>query len=75
MAKNILNMIIWHPEMETKKCRITYVHRGMPGNLKTIEGILIDKLEQGFLMLKDGAQIPYHRIVRIEYKNEIIYGK
>ena len=75
MVKNVLDMILWHPKMEIKKCKITYVHRGSKGNLKTIEGSHITKLERGFLILDEGTQIPCHRIVKIECNNEIIWNK
>ena len=60
MAKNILNMILWHPEMDVEKTRVTYVHRGARGNLKTISGSSIESLEGGFLILNEGTHIPYH---------------
>ena len=51
MAKNILNMILWHPEMRIDQAKISYIHRGAPGNLKTIKGSFVDRLENGFLIL------------------------
>ena len=62
MAKNILNMVLWHPRMKINQAKISYIHRGAPGNLKTIKGSFIDRLENGFLILNDGTQIPFHRI-------------
>jgi len=53
MAKNILGMILWHPEMDIGKCNITYIHRGVPGNLKKITCSRISSLERGFLILCD----------------------
>ncbi|AEG19117.1 MAG: RNA repair domain-containing protein [Methanobacterium paludis] len=75
MAKNIINMILWHPEMEIDGTKITYIHRGVQGNLKTIDGISIEKLEGGFLILKEGTHIPYHRIVKIEFDNKVLWKK
>jgi uncharacterized protein len=75
MAKNVIDMILWHPKMEIKKCKITYVHRGAPGNLKTIAGEQISKLERGFLILNDNTQIPCHRLVKIECNGKIIWNK
>lgn len=75
MAKNVLNMILWHPEMNISQAEITYVHRGARGNLKTIEGSSVDNLKGGFLILKDGTQIPFHRIIKIEYKNRLLWMK
>jgi len=75
MAKNILNMILWHPEMEIGHTKISYIHRGASGNIKTIQGSLIDKIENGFLVLNDETQIPFHRLIRIEYEDELIWKK
>ena len=75
MAKNVLDMILWHPDMDIKLSKITYIHRGAKGNLKTIEGQHITKLERGFLILDEETQIPYHRIIKIEYNGTIIWSK
>ena len=68
-------MILWHPEMDINKAKITYVHRGAKGNLKTINGDFVEGLKGGFLILKDGAQIPCHRIVKIELKDRLLWKK
>ena len=75
MAKNVLDMILWHPKMDFNKCSVTYVHRGAPGNLKKIGCTKISSLERGFLILDDETQIPCHRIVKIEYEDQIIWKK
>ena len=75
MARNTINMILWHPEMQITETEITYIHRGAPGNLKTINGDSIDRLDRGFLILKEGIQIPLHRIVKITNKNKILWKK
>ncbi|MGB7969804.1 MAG: RNA repair domain-containing protein [Methanobacterium sp.] len=75
MARNIINMILWHPDMQITKTEITYIHRGAPENLKTINGNSIVRLDRGFLILKEGTQIPIHRIVKITNNNEILWKK
>ncbi|MGC9516548.1 MAG: DUF504 domain-containing protein [Methanomicrobiales archaeon] len=75
MAKNILNMILWHPKMEIGNCKITYLHRGARGNIKTILGNRIRKVEKGFLILDDETMIPLHRVIRIQYKDDIVWNK
>ncbi len=75
MAKNILNMVLWHPEMEIDRSKISYIHRGARGNIKTIQGNLISRIENGFLILNDETQIPFHRIIRIEYDDKILWKK
>ena len=75
MAKNIINMILWHPEMEINEIKITYIHRGAPEDLKRINGNSIERIERGFLIFNEGTQIPYHRIVKIEINNKILWKK
>jgi uncharacterized protein len=75
MARNTINMILWHPDMHIKETKITYIHRGVPENLKTINGDSIARLEKGFLILVEGTQIPLHRIVKITYYNKILWQK
>jgi uncharacterized protein (UPF0248 family) len=75
MAKNALNMIFWHPDRDIKKCRVTFLNRGSLGNLKTIQGNMVDRIQGGFMILLDGAQIPYHRILKIECNGKIIWKK
>lgn len=71
MAKKVLDLMLWHPKRDISNCKITYLHRGAAGNLKTINGSEIKKLDQGFLMLEEDVLIPYHRIVKIECENLI----
>ncbi len=75
MASNTINMILWHPDMRITETKITYIHRGVPGNLKTINGDSIARLERGFLILKEGTQIPFHRIIKISNNNKILWKK
>ena len=75
MAKSVLDMILWHPDMDIKLSKITYIHRGAKGNLKTIQGSQIVRLARGFLILDEETQIPYHRITKIKYKDKTIWNK
>lgn len=75
MAKNVLNMVLWHPDMEVNRTTISYIHRGARGNIKTIQGSQIDRIENGFLILNDETQIPFHRIIKVEYDDKILWKK
>ena len=75
MAKNILNMIFWHLDRDVNNCRVTFLNRGSLGNIKTIPGNKIDRIQGGFMILTDHAQIPYHRIVKIECNGKIVWRK
>ena len=75
MAKRILDMLRWHPEMKMENCRVTYLHRGSAGDLKTSPATDIQTLEGGFMIMIDGTMIPYHRIVKIECDKRVIWDK
>ena len=75
MARNTINMILWHPDMKNTETKITYIHRGIPGNIKTINADSITKIERGFLVLKEGTEIPVHRIIKITNNNNILWKK
>jgi len=66
--RSILNRIIWHPEEDPSKYEIIFIHRGAPGNLKSIPAWCITKVNpQSFEYSLGGesARIPFHRIVEI----------
>jgi len=70
-----MDMLYWHPNKEMSLTRISYIHRGAPGNIKTISGSKVANLEKGFLVLEDDTHIPFHRIIRIEYNQRVIWKK
>ncbi len=72
----LLNEIKWR--FDLARCRVYYVHRGAPGNMKIVEGKEIRDIERGFLTLKGDAQdvhIPYHRIFRIDFDDHILFER
>jgi uncharacterized protein (UPF0248 family) len=74
--RDIFNEIKWR--FDLAKCKIYYIHRGAPGDVKIVEGSTIKNIERSFLVLEgdfEDVYIPYHRIFRIEFDNEIIFEK
>ncbi len=74
--RELLNEIKWR--FDLSKCRVYYIHRGAPGNVKVVYGNTIKRIEKGFLILEGEIQdvhIPYHRIFRIDYKDHIIFER
>ncbi len=74
--RELLNEIKWR--FDLGRCRIYYVHRGAPGDVKAVEGSAIRNIERGFLVLEGDEQdvhIPYHRIIRIEFNNHILFDR
>lgn len=75
-ARDILNEIRWR--FDLSRCRVFYIHRGAPGDMRTAEGSAIKGIDRAFLVLAGDAQdayIPYHRISRIEFDDRIIYER
>lgn len=63
---------------DLSKCTIYYINRGSPNDIGTVEGGQIIEIGKGFLILEgipDEKYIPYHRIVRIEYEEVVIFEK
>ena len=75
MAKRVLDMLIWHPQKDIGGCKVTYSHRGIRGNLKNIPAADIQGLKGGFMIMIDGSMIPYHRIVKIECEDNLVWEK
>ncbi len=51
---------------------VTYIHRGGPGDLAYVNGEAITELGRSFFLVGE-AQIPYHRIVKIEKDGEMVF--
>lgn len=68
----LLNEIKWTKRLE--KLEIWYVHRGAPNDTMILEGKNIISIGRSFLETKD-AMIPYHRIFKILYENNIIFDR
>jgi uncharacterized protein (UPF0248 family) len=74
--RDIFNEIKWR--FNLANCKIYYKHRGAPGDVKIVEGSLIKNIERSFLVLEgdfEDSYIPYHRIFRIEFMDQIIFEK
>lgn len=73
--RSVLNEIKWKGH-HLSKCKIYYIDRGSPGDISIVEGSQIKDINKRFLILEGIPQekcIPYHRITKIEYDNEIIF--
>jgi uncharacterized protein (UPF0248 family) len=72
--REILTRLRWKKGEDLGDARISYVHRGAPGDLMTIRGS--DILDLGKEFFETGeAMIPYHRISKIEYRGEVVFEK
>lgn len=73
--REVLNEAWWRPDADLEEIRITYVHRGAPGDRRTADGDEFVDLGRSFIVLCSGSRIPYHRITRIEYGDETVYAR
>jgi hypothetical protein len=71
--REVINELRWRYD-SLEDAEITYIHRGAPGDVMTIKGANILVLGRSFFETAD-ATIPYHRIVRTRWKEELIFGK
>ncbi len=72
--REILNMLKWKEGMSLEEAVIWYVHRGAPGDVAQVSGSRIRALERYFFET-DEAAIPYHRVLRIDFRGETIFRK
>jgi uncharacterized protein (UPF0248 family) len=73
-AREILNKIKWDERMDFDQLEVVYLHRGAPNVLKKIYGREIVHIGKSFLSLNE-AEIPYHRIIKILYKGEVLFER
>lgn len=74
--RDLFNEIKWR--FDLRRCRIYYIHRGAPGDIKIMEGRAIKNIGRSFLVLEgvvEDVYIPYHRIVRIEFDENLIFER
>ena len=51
---------------------VTYAHRGAPGDVVTVRGEDIMELGRSFFRT-ERSSVPYHRILRIERRGEVVF--
>jgi uncharacterized protein (UPF0248 family) len=71
-VRDILNKIKWTKDL--KKVTIWYIHRGASHNTKMIAGDEITRIGRSFLETTT-ATIPYHRIIKILYGDEVMFNR
>jgi uncharacterized protein (UPF0248 family) len=71
-VRDILNKIKWTKDL--KKVTVWYIHRGALHNTKMISGDEIMGIGRSFLETTT-TSIPYHRIIKILYRDEVIFDR
>lgn len=78
MARKKLLELKWHPQKSLEGIEITYLHRGAPGDMLTVAGRDVVRLEKSFFVIvRSGREvaIPYHRILELKKNREVIWKK
>lgn len=70
--REVLNRLRWTDGESLDDAIIWYIHRGAPRDVLRIQGSRITKLGRGFFET-DEASIPYHRILRIDYRGKMLF--
>ncbi len=72
--REVLNRLKWTEGESLDEAVVFYLHRGAPDDTASVKGSDIVALDRGFFETAD-ASIPYHRILRIEYRGETVFRK
>jgi uncharacterized protein (UPF0248 family) len=76
MVFQTLNRLKWQGLL--KDAEITILHRGAPGDIKTIPGDRITEIKKGHFYFSSGNRetfIPLHRVLEIRYKGELLWKR
>ncbi|MGQ9587726.1 MAG: DUF504 domain-containing protein [Thermoplasmata archaeon] len=72
--RDVMNRLRWTEGESLSDAIIWYVHRGAPGDVLRIPGSRIKSLGRMFFET-DEATIPYHRVLRIDYRGRTLFEK
>ena len=72
--REVLSRLKWTDGESLDDAVIWYVHRGAPGDNLRISGRSVRSLGRVFFETAD-ASIPYHRVLRIDYRGETLFEK
>jgi uncharacterized protein (UPF0248 family) len=75
MAFEVLNRLKWKGGLE--RCEILIIHRGAPGDRKTIRGSQVTGLDRHYFWYKNGREttIPLHRIREVRLDEKLIWKR
>ncbi len=71
-VRSLLESMIWDPRMTPEEFKIVFVSRGSPNDLEEVKGDEIE-VRNDRIILRDGREIPHHRIVAIWRGKDLLY--
>lgn len=78
MARKVLNELKWHPKKSLEGVKVTYIHRGAPGDTRIINSEEIISLKKSFILFRSGGtevRLPYHRVTEIKQGDFVLWKK
>jgi uncharacterized protein (UPF0248 family) len=75
MVFQILNRLKWSGGLDS--AQVDIIHRGAPGNIKTISGKSITEVRKGYVVYtnREETVIPLHRIVEVRVSGEVLWRR
>jgi uncharacterized protein (UPF0248 family) len=75
MVFQTLNRLKWVGGL--RDCEIVILHRGAPGNRKTIPGSHLTEIKKSYFCYRNGREtrIPLHRILEVRLEGEAIWKR
>lgn len=73
--RDVINQLKWTEGERVEEAEIFYVHRGAPGDSRSVMGADIVRLDKFCFELATGACIPYHRVYKIVYRGRVMFER
>lgn len=84
-VRSVLNGLKWRPDCDFGLVEVEYIHRGVPGDVRSVKGADILDLEPWMMVIRRDAErggpvpghaaIPYHRILRVLYDGKPVFNR
>ena len=67
--RDVLNRILWDPREKVSQYCLTFIHRGAPGDARTVPVSDIEEVHSSWFLLRDRMEglvtIPFHRVLEV----------
>lgn len=75
MVFQVLNKLKWKGGLD--RCEIIILHRGTPGDRKTIHGSRVTEIRRSYFSYKNGREttIPLHRILEVRLEEKTLWKR
>ncbi|NQS72764.1 MAG: DUF504 domain-containing protein [Methanoculleus sp.] len=77
-SHRLLLRLFHDPSYDFSRVRVEYINRGAPGDRSAVQGDQIGALDAWYLEVHAGTRvacIPYHRILRILYDDDVVWER